>query len=387
MTGFKKNNPDCVCCEEETQPGDPCGLFNDNFNRADSSTVGNGWAGSGSIISDELQIGGTDIFQAGAQGGPGKLIRAACWFSGTAQEFRIYWGSNGNYVGYRLTNYDSSTKKQLYIFSGGSVKSAVEIPGLVNVVGRRDLSVCITSTQVTAFVAGVSVSHAPSGSMPTGIVGVGGRGSFSNGAIRVDDFSVRIVSDACHSCGEVECLDCSGAFSWLVDLSGFTGMVPAFRPDSLVNCFECPNGFGSYVLEPSSPCTWFYNERFCDGYDGSGIPCSHFSLRITITTDPGDPCSGRLSVTLQENLPCENDIFTSYGQTASYSAQAHALDTPGTGAVTFQLDPADQTFGYSSDSTSSVLPICVADYIVDPGGVDPYTALNPPQTITATRIG
>ena len=49
-------SPSCQCCED-------CILFEDDFNRANSTTVGNGWtevAGDWEIVSNELQIDEAD---------------------------------------------------------------------------------------------------------------------------------------------------------------------------------------------------------------------------------------------------------------------------------------------------------------------------------------
>lgn len=410
--GFKKNNPDCICCDQ-TGPTDPCGLFSDNFNRADSSTVGNGWTGSGSIAGNELNVGG-GIAISPVNGGPDKLIEASCYFTGTNQEFRIYWGGAGNYVGYRPTNYDSSTKKNLYIFSEGVVKSAVDIFQLGSVVGaRQQLSVCITDGQVTGTASGGQVRHATT-SMPTGFAGVGGSGNFSNGLIRVEDFAVRVVGDACHACDDAECLNCSGAYSWLVDLSAYTGLVDYYDAyDTLIDCAECYNGLGVYLLEPietgGSPgipvCHWVYQEVFCDGTINAGPGSagggnSGFVLTVamsaggvsgpTSTTTRVDyrPCGGTLSISIAETSQYFD--FNPIGQNAFYRSAPHSFDLAGSGQVTFTLYPEGWFFDRNANPPGTIFfndPPCVVESHTTPDGITHHTPFKCPEIIIATRVG
>lgn len=385
MTGFKKNNPDCVCCEQDGE-GDPCEWFTDDFNRADSSTIGNGWTGVGAIANNRLELNGSQIV-APVSGGGNKLYSVTLYFSSDIQEARVYFAGTNNYVGVRLTNYDSSTKKDLYIVANGSMVAATDILGLPGVpTAPKNFRVCVTATQVFASFDGWTVTYGyPGSGVPNGTAGLGSSGSFSNGPVMFDDYSISVVGQDCYDCTNDDCVACSGEFSWLADLTGFTGMTDIIAfPGSVQNCAECADGFSSVVLDPSGPCAWSYGEVFCDGFDPlPNAACGTIELTVGMRTNlfsggtsaggtvirpafDARNCGGILTVQL--NHTYLDGCALNYRQRLEYVADQHSLDLAGSGVVVFRKRVPTETFSA-------------------PGGFSPVcSVIDGPDTITVTRL-
>jgi hypothetical protein len=240
------------------------------------------------------------------------------------------------------------------------------------------ISVCVENDRATS----TGVSYVAT-AMPTGQSGVGAVGSFSNGPVIADDFSVSLASDACYTCdspyGDCE-TNCSSDFSWLVDLSAFAAMVVDARPAN-ANC-DCPS-LGAYLLEPFGFCAWRYVETYCTQVYGCPV-----TLEITLQIT-GANCRGVLTIGIS-NIPCFSTVVA---QTATYIADDHTLDTTGLGVATFRSETPNQKFGRPAWNDAGVAPgifddpTCVKDFTIDPSGVDHYTSIPVPATVTATRVG
>lgn len=399
-----KYSPRCEgqdCCGEVVPP-EGCDSFYDNFDRDDSSTVGNGWeaVAAYSIASDKLSGASAADIMSPATAGANVMIEVLVEFSHDEQEARIYVDGTDIYVGFRPTNFDSSSKSNLYIFKDGAVKTGVAT-GEIFLNYPHRLVVCISETQIHAYARYGRAVHAPAGGIAfSGDAGLGCLGDFTDGPVVFDNFIVWIVSEDCFGCENDEtCIACSGEYSWLVDLTGFPPMVPYVNGDNLpfpgVNCDECLDGFGEYLLEPTDACNWDYNAKFCDGWDavpdtGDSV-CSPTYLRISLRTNFTIPitgpdrvfedCGARLAISLYEN-PGQCLTFNPIEQTCVYAAGPHALDTAGPDTVTFYLDPPDQAFTTSGPGR---IPECV-NTSETTGGVTTWTPVIPPPSITLTRV-
>lgn len=399
---LKHWTPGC-CCGEGT-PTD-CGIFFDDFDRADSDTIGNGWGESGNYIIAEFNLEGfSGDAWAPVVGGPTISISTVVRFTDATQIAKIYYGGPGYYVAITPTSTSTTTRHFWLVYNGAVVdRDTASFPLLQ----FNSVNICITSNSVTAFSGTKSLQHVPASMTVAGACGVGVQGNTGNGPVLFDYFSVGVVSDTCYDCAPVTCAACSWPSQWLVDLSawsnnmespiGFSGDSP---PD--VNCDECAT-WGQYILDPreggdgAGRCIWEYEEPFCNGFFPLGLSgCTEVYLNITLQADYYDPLQNR------DALPCGMGIsiglrefqgesggcvgIQEIRQSVRYAGNAHDADTNGPGISVMHKQLGLTNGAFRLDNSFISFPACVKRVIVTgPGTVD-YEYYFPPETITVTRL-
>lgn len=421
--GFKKHNPGCICCGVTPTGTYACGIYGDNFNRANSDDIGEAWIeeGTWSIADNFLEGFSGDVMRQNTSA-KGLSVSVAFKFSAENQTAKLYYNGPSYYVGITPSTADS-TKLNFYLVYGGAIKSRVSMSFLfgggneVSVGTWIYASVCILNTQVIAYcgaTSGKRLAHAPSGPMAVGgRFGLGVSGDMGNGPVIFDNFSIDIAKPGdnpdvlCPDCQSVACLDCSGGYSWVVDLSNFTGMLDGihgtYPPESLNNCRECEEGLGSYLLEERSfDCVWSYTERFCDGYSHfDDSSCTANVLSITMSailtdvfrTNTGMPCGSRLTIQINEGggsgaggEQCFE--FTPVRQSVTYTGPPMSTATTGSGFIVMHRAVALFSPPNGEFLVNGSIPSCVGKVTQrDEFGnfdIEPYIC---PETITVTRVG
>lgn len=298
-------NPGCCCGEG---PAPECEILVDDFNRANSGSLGADWtedAGSWSIDSNELETSSSNavaLAVATNPDGPASYVSAKVKFASTSSTARLIVAATdaSNYLYADLLCDGASSILRLYRMTGGTPGLLATFFGslTVNTATQYDWYLCYSGSTLSTGILGQTLSIGAFGDSGQG-VGVG-TGTVA-GAVNFDDFSATRVSEDCSTCAPpatcTQCCDGGGPFEIVADFTGLSGV-----DGECENCELLPLEYTlvfSGVSGFPSSCRWNFRDQYCDWPCGISDPhcVDFFLLLVTLFVD--DDCKPTLEWRLE----------------------------------------------------------------------------------------
>ena len=258
--------PTCGC-----QPAVVCELFSDDFNRANTSSLGADYSeasGDWEITSNRLNPPASGILKVTLStpvSPDGVKISAVCNFIGTGEmSLCVDYVDTNNYTYATVVSTGATTAKmRIWQVVGGTPTALTTDDTIPSFSWTTDftLEVCWDGQSVGAFytqgantLSQGAVIETPNGGNFTAL-----RTASVNTSARFDDLAVTSLAEGCERCGDV-CTECEHA-TFQIDLAGIANG----------SCTDCADANNSYIVrrvQPDSQCVWGYGfVDLCGGTD------------------------------------------------------------------------------------------------------------------------
>lgn len=264
------------CCGEPPPPPPDCTVFEDDFNRSDSSSLGSDWtenAGDWSIASNALAIssGSAEVKCNTPSPNVERAISVKVRGTVAGNQARVVLGLGGGTKWYVHVNF-STTAGSVRIFEGATERNTSATNLNLALSTFHQLEICYSGGRLEAEIVGVARSYVHYDTTALTDLNNGlATGTVSSGTVSFEDFVLDDVDededcfrDIVPSGGEQGCLYCTGLrgpYYWLVELAeivnvsggtcvhcGLMNLAYVLKPDANIQCFE--------VIENTACCCW-----------------------------------------------------------------------------------------------------------------------------------
>jgi hypothetical protein len=319
------------CCE----PG--CEFFSDDFTRADSDTIGNGWteeAGDGDIVGNKLSTASSNaVFVQDAEhpdGAPNVKVSMTVNIATSGDTARIYLDRvDANNYWFAEVKAGSGAYIRIYQVSGGGSPTQKASRNITQSTSQ-DFTFCASIQDgVTILASRTNVSTTDSvafgdeeGPFSSPQIAIG-TGSVS-GTVVFDDVEISVTSEDCPACQHAvvscgTCIDGNAPRQYEVTFSGLTNG----------SCSDCSFLNGTFVLDNDGSgatlCTWRYNlpASFCGTSKWIGLNINSTLGVVGVYIGPDG--TSQFEQTMSFPIDCEN-----LGSVTSANYSGHCNSTGAT---------------------------------------------------------
>lgn len=384
-----RNRISRCCCEPPS-----CVLFEDDFDRSDSSSVGSSWTelvGDWEIAGNEMSIDSTGAFircEDVSQSDLAVVVDVTPASNGDKARIFVRMDDEDTCVVVEVEFGTSSSTVRLYNRTSGSDGSALDTAASssVTVGSTYQVTVCVESGVVSAVVASsagerfieASSSGAGSGGSKTGL-GTGGTVATS---ITFNDFMILTRNDECEICGICNPLPFTDDFATLdanwsvtndVTIAGGAVVIGGSSASVITRCVKAPTG---------SDWTFTGQLTFVDVIDRApvGTWLVYFLLRsgifttVQISARYSIAASGKWDIALTGAGTNTNTTATTSQQPADGSVMKFVMTENGDG--TYDVSFYDDTTLLATHTGGTVPGASEWSIEIGTTGAEPYATLD-----------